>query len=206
MAIVSKQCWTKFTVNNKINSSWLQYFIFVFTDEFPISESGVAFENLPSFKFYFEIQFRMQTVSGSIPWVRHCVAWDQTTSARAPGVSKLIITPHSNHIKCDVQAHIRLPLDEYLWNSTLGFDLNQGDESCCWNHWLVVCVRALGQCWQVSTHVALPWSSGCHPGREKCEEESRLGSRSSATSVAAVSWRKLMVWLGRKLYTARPKM
>ena len=139
MAIVSKQCWTKFTVNNKINSSWLQYFIFVLTDEFPISESGVAFETLPSFKFYFEIQFRMQTVSGSIPWVRHCVAWDQTTSARAPGVSKLIITPHSNHIKCDVQAHIRLPLDEYLWNSTLGFDLNQSDESCCWNHWLVVC-------------------------------------------------------------------
>ena len=141
MAIVRKQCWTKFTVNNKINSSWLQYFIFVLTDEFPISESGVAFETLVSFKFYLEIQFRMQTVSGSIiPWVRHCVAWEKTTSARAPGVSKLIITPRSNHIKCDVQAHIRLPLDEYLWNSTLGFDLNQSDESCCWNHWL--CVRA----------------------------------------------------------------
>ena len=141
MVTVCKQCWTKFMVNNKINSSWLQYFIFVFTDEFPIAKSRVAFEMLVSIK-YLEIQFQMQTVWGLIPWVRHCVAWDQATSVLAPGVCKLIITPRSNHIKCDVQARIRLPRYEYLWNSTLGNDLNQTAESLSWNNRL--CVRAWG--------------------------------------------------------------
>ena len=137
-------------MNNKINSSWLQYFIFVFTDEFPIAESGVTFETLVChsnsiWRYNLECKpFQDQL----IPWVRHCVAWDQTTSARTSGVCKLIITQRSNHIKCDVQARIRFPP---LW-IFMKFHAWVRSKSKWWKlEWLTYCVCGLAWGWVLAS-------------------------------------------------------